>query len=70
MGRKLKNSKGLLVPNYKPIILLYIGKKDVIKNAIEQYMILKKEFDLHTVIIYSLFYCKIFDYNIVNHKTL
>ena len=31
---------------------------------------MKKEFDLHTVTIYSLFYYQIFKYNIADHKYL
>lgn len=31
---------------------------------------MKKEFDLHTVIKYSLFYCQIFKCNVTNHKIL
>ena len=61
--------ESLLVLIRGPIVLLYI-EKDVIKNATEQYKILKKEFDLHTVTTYSLLYCQIFKCSIVNHKNL
>ncbi len=44
--------------------------KDVTKNETEQYEILKKEFDSHTVTTYSLLYRQIFKCSIANHKTL
>ena len=46
-------------------IALSHNEKDVTKNATEQYEILKKEFDSHTVTTYSFLYCQIFKCSIV-----
>ena len=54
---------------YGPIALSHI-EKNATKNATEQYEILKKEFDSHTVTTYSLLYRQIFKCSIANHKTL
>lgn len=51
-----------------PIALSKI-KKYATRNATKKHKILKKEFDLHTVTIYSLFHCQIFKYKLKNHKT-
>ena len=61
--------ESLLILICGPIALSHI-EKDATKNATEQYEILKKEFDSHTVTTYSLLYRQIFKCSIANHKTL
>ena len=59
----------LLILICGPIALSHI-EKDATKNATEQYEILKKEFDSHTVTTYSLLYRQIFKCSIADHKNL
>lgn len=54
---------------YRSIALLHI-KKNVTKNAAKQYEILKKDFDLHIIITYSILYHQIFKYSITNYRNL
>ncbi len=64
-----KKLKSLLILICGPIALSHI-EKNAKKNATEQYEILVKEFNLHTVTTYSLLYRQIFKCSIDNHKTL
>lgn len=58
-----------MIPICGLIILSHI-EKDITKNATKRDKILKKEFNLHTVITYSLLYHQNFKCNIVNYKNI